>query len=243
MLTYTGHPTIGTLCYIGMQENKSTSTKIKLSVKAGPIEARFDGETLSAEAVIPHNVHVHALPIDLQSIVATQPGLRSAFASSAAGAHVDAFPMVSIVKGMTFVMVELPSVEQHLSAVKFSSRAIPTAAEKIDEDWETTILDPMFFVKLPPSEAGTIRLRTRVVVQDVGEDPATGSASCGLAAYLSLLDGKAGKTYQFEMTQGVEMGRKSQIRVRVQLDETGQGVKSVWLSGRSIIVSEGVIRL
>ena len=79
--------------------------------------------------------------------------------------------------------------------------------------------------------------------QSIGEDPATGSAACTLGAYTALQRGEAGKIYNIIVEQGVEMGRSSEIGVRVALDETGKAVKEVWLSGSAVQMTEGTIML
>ena len=77
----------------------------------------------------------------------------------------------------------------------------------------------------------------------IGEDPATGSAACTLGAYIALQQGATGESYSFVIEQGVEMGRDSEIGVQVTLDETGKGVKEIWLSGSAVQVTEGIIML
>ncbi len=70
-----------------------------------------------------------------------------------------------------------------------------------------------------------------------------GSAASALAAYLALQRGGGGTTYVFDVEQGVEMGRRSEIGVEVTLDAAGKGVKSVVLAGGAVLVSEGTLHL
>lgn len=83
------------------------------------------------------------------------------------------------------------------------------------------------------------RVRTRMV-EDTMEDPATGSAACALSAYLAL---KEKRTGIFEITQGVEMGRRSVIGVEVVVDGEGRRVESVRVSGSAVQVMEGSLRI
>ena len=70
------------------------------------------------------------------------------------------------------------------------------------------------------------------------EDAATGSAAGSLGAYL-VKHGKVGAGHTFEIMQGVEMGRPSQIEVEV----TQSGKKlTPRVSGAAVKVFEGVIR-
>ena len=88
------------------------------------------------------------------------------------------------------------------------------------------------------------RVSTRLVKID-REDPATGSAACTLASYLALKDGGEGRL-RFEVEQGVEMGRRSEIVVEVVLG-TGDGgdkvVKEVFLGGSAVPVMRGTLEV
>ena len=217
--------------------------------RAGPIEAEFDPETLRAEAEIPHNVHVHE-DVEVEAVLSTQPKLRRALASSSPagdGARVAAaggattVPLVSIVNGMTFILVALSDVEGQLGAVETSPVKVPNA--RLDEGWNDNVVNPYFYAVLPSSGQEVTRLRTRMISQVVGEDPATGSAACTLASYLALRSGDWGKVHGFEIEQGVEMGRPSRILVKVELEDGGKAVKRVRLSGSAVVVSRGTIEL
>jgi PhzF family phenazine biosynthesis protein len=70
------------------------------------------------------------------------------------------------------------------------------------------------------------------------EDPATGSAASALTAYLSLTEGKAKQTVAYGLTQGVEMGRRSDIHIQVQMNE-GVGIDKIVLGGAAVRVMEG----
>jgi len=87
---------------------------------------------------------------------------------------------------------------------------------------------------LETHEQGTAA-RTRAFVPGIGipEDPATGTAAGPLGAYLAsrnLIE----QGIWVVIEQGVEMGRPSQIEVRVQGTQ-------VEIAGRSVIVAEGTI--
>ena len=81
-------------------------------------------------------------------------------------------------------------------------------------------------------------LRTRMI-EGPFEDPATGSAACALSAFLILKL----KRYSmcFSITQGVEMGRKSDIEVYVMLNDVQDAVAEIELVGNAVKVMEGTI--
>jgi len=182
-------------------------------------------------------------------VLATQPGLDAAIKNEDAWLQAKGFPLVSIVRGMTFVLMELPSLEPHLAAVRIPNKKIE--GTKLDVGWETVILASMYYVRLSESttvdESGAtvhnVALRTRMIEDDIGEDPATGSASCALACYLALQNGAPSGKFVFDLTQGVEMGRQSDIRIDVRLNGDGKAIENVQLSGQSSVVMQGTLTL
>lgn len=136
---------------------------------------------------------------------------------------------------MTFVLIELKDLKA-LQNVTTTGSTI--AVDSLDEEWKDTFVALYFYVQVPHTE-GIRHLRTRMIEGPL-EDPATGSAASDLAAYLSLVHGKPGQTLEYEITQGVEMGRKSDINVQVVLG-TEKGIETITLSGGSVPVMEGHI--
>ena len=141
---------------------------------------------------------------------------------------------------MNFLMVQLSSVEEELSTVGLAASAIPDAASLIDKGWQPGFLGSYFFVVLPDSDDSVTRIRARMVDWAIGEDPATGSAACTLACYLSSRLGIASQGHTYMIEQGVEKGRRSLIQVRIDLNTTGE-IKRVRLSGKAVKVQEGRI--
>ncbi|KAI4225162.1 MAG: hypothetical protein L6R36_004108 [Xanthoria steineri] len=235
-LPFAGHPTIGTLVYLCTgpdfaKENKTQS--FTLQTKAGPIKANVSGDT--AEASIPHNVRVCKIPVPWQSILNVQPSLRSVEARFSTPC-----PLVSIVKGMTFVLVELPQVED-LAALTVGGPRVDSV--EWDQGWESFTAPYFYAIVSEDEEARHVAVRVRMIESTVGEDPATGSAASALSTYLALQRGTAGSTYSFSIEQGVEMGRHSEIGVKVTLNDSGDGVQDVVLAGSAVLVSEGKLYL
>lgn len=76
-------------------------------------------------------------------------------------------------------------------------------------------------------------------LNNIPEDPATGSASAALAAYLSGLDPRPDAVCDIAIDQGVEMGRPSGIGVEV-VKAAGR-VVSVRVSGRCVPMMQGTL--
>jgi PhzF family phenazine biosynthesis protein len=225
-LPFAGHPTIGTACYI---LGKSEKSKGRFNVKAGVIVLEYTNGV--ARASIPHNTHIHSTTdLTASAMLNWQKGLQPFYPSTANLK----LAVVSPVKGMNFAMVQLNTLEE-LAAVTLPGTELNFS---LDSTWSFGPCFSKFFVKMPDQHDGITRLRTRMI-EGSFEDPATGSACCGLAAYLVLEEGVQDATVKFEILQAVEIGRPSEIGVEVTVE--GGEIKKVVLEGRSVRVMEGKI--
>ncbi|KAI1203840.1 hypothetical protein F5X97DRAFT_282194 [Nemania serpens] len=253
-LPFAGHPTIGTAVLV--RHHLGNEGVRSLVTKAGPIGIQSFPSTSSSSsssssprdirADIPHNVHLHAKTLrDVLPSPEDNQGLHSNPAIRAA--ELDA-PAFSIVQGLTFVLVRLPSLDL-LREVKHHRLDFPgLAPHLLDEGWRESFISRYYYVELPGEDGGAggddVRsLRARNV--DLGfEDPATGSAASALGAYLTLVREKRGS--RFAVTQGVEMGRKSVIGVETTVVD-GEGgearLEHVYLGGTAVVVLQGTLRV
>ena len=273
-INFAGHPTIGTAISL-LPEGVET-----LVTKAGPIPITKLSGGGYVRAEIPHDLHLHA--IRLRDLVAREEAAGGQGRGEGGGgrgqgeertrrveqlqlsrrpvirdAELNA-PVFSIVQGMTFVLVELPSLEA-LAAVEFGH--LPPDDLLCDQGWRGGFVSKYYFVRTtgeqhdgraataspkgPGPGLDVLFLRTRML-EDSFEDPATGSAACCLASYLSATEGgRAGDgdsngnrdeihTRKYEITQGVEMGKESNIHVEVTVKAST--VQSVFLAGTAIQV-------
>jgi PhzF family phenazine biosynthesis protein len=233
-LPFAGHPTIGTACYaLGtlVPGGSSAAKQGRLQIPAGTVEAVFANGV--AKAAIPHKVHLHSeTAFSVESLEAWQPSLRGG------GGRVLGIDLVSPVRGMNFVCVELESLEVLGLVGCTGSRP----AAKLDEEWNVGFVGALFYVRTGEEQGKDgekiVRVRTRMI-DGIMEDPATGSASCALGALLSLRARERSVIY--EITQGVEMGRRSDIGMVVTLKEGLDGVEKLELSGSSVKVMEGKV--
>ncbi|KAF4554565.1 Phenazine biosynthesis-like protein [Elsinoe fawcettii] len=225
-----GHPVIGSAVHALKMVG---AKKGRFVTKAGKVEFSMD-DAGRVRAVIPHDVHLHTgFRFAGEEVGRQQPGLAKVLGKGLGGLEVST---LSIVRGMTFVYVRLPDVEA-LGKVELFSEKL--RAEELDEGWNRGVLMMMFYVETERQE-GLVKSRTRMI-EGVFEDPATGSASCGLACLLSMQEGleKDGLRV-YEMTQAVEMGRQSDIGVDV--DVQGGEIKSVALKGTAVEIMKGAVR-
>jgi len=224
-LPLAGHPVIGTACYVlGALAKGEGITKGTFLTKAGRIDLEYDAVKRTAKAAIPHSVRIHSSVYSRYELERLQPSI---------GVLPDSSPIVSIVKGMIFVLVALDS-QDALTFVNTTPYPVNVA---LDKDWGDSFVASYFYYRLPNSDADIVRLRTRMIEGSL-EDAATGSAASTLAAYLTLQEGKPGKSVRYAIVQGVEMGRRSEIFVDVKLDDSGK-IETVHLSGGAVKVMEG----
>ncbi|OTB06286.1 hypothetical protein M426DRAFT_319026 [Hypoxylon sp. CI-4A] len=250
-IPFAGHPTVGTAVLVRHHLQPAVETTT-LVTKAGPIElspleeeeeeegkGKDKGNAIRAR--IPHNVHLHAAT--LAQALATNPDDDNAGLSPVPEireAELRA-PVFSVVRGMTFVLVPLPSLEL-LARVDTSYRLdfhkLPRPL--LDKEWRESFVCRYYYVDLG-EEHGARNIRSRMVEMGF-EDPATGSAASALASYLTLNEEKKGT--RFKITQGVEMGRTSHISVETTTRETGDGgveLVDLWLGGTAVVVTKGYL--
>jgi hypothetical protein len=72
------------------------------------------------------------------------------------------YPIVSIVKGMTFVLIELDSLEA-LQCVGLSSMSLSSDKMGLDEGWSGTFVGMYFFARCGAGTNGETLLRTRMI--------------------------------------------------------------------------------
>ncbi|GKU11355.1 unnamed protein product [Fusarium langsethiae] len=235
-LPFAGHPTIGTAIFLRSQGVKT------MIAKAGEINFEFH-ENDSASAAIPHNVRLHAHCLTQPEYEAGSGDEVAQVAAAENGAR-----LFSIVNGMTFALIQLPSLDI-LGAAKVGAMAY-ISGDLQDEGWKHDFDSRRYYFVLLGSDRSSDgkrlvqNVRTRLVKRTM-EDPATGSAACALACYLALY--KLSEDFiQFRITEGVEMGRESLIMVGVAVEKGGGGerkVKTVHLGGNAVEVMSGTLRI
>jgi trans-2,3-dihydro-3-hydroxyanthranilate isomerase len=233
-MPFAGHPNVGTAFVLGRQgevlgrpvsggmrfEEKAGLVAVELLSEAGEVE----GATIDAPRALVVGKTFEA------AAMAKCLGLTSA--EIRLGHH--APTEVSV--GIEFVVVEVEPAA--LSRMVLNIDGFRAAAIRSDGTYGR--LSVFAYAR----EAGNIdRLRARMFAPLAGtfEDPATGSASGALGAYLASLDQRADGEYRISIEQGVDMGRPSEIKLSVS-KSSGQ-VTSVRISGRCVHVMRGVLEL
>lgn len=223
-ITFAGHPTIGTAIYVA-QHASAYPGITSLCTLAGTIPFKYDSTTSNVTVAIPDDVHIHASTLPNPN----NPSLT--------------VPIVSIVKGMSFALCQLPDL------ATLSTRSGPlippqdrykTDLLDVGSGWDVGYTGSFYFVDLGTDDEGVRQLRTRSIPDY--EDPGTGSASGALCCYLAITEGMKG-LQRFKLVQGVDMGRRCDIWADVEMRADGSGVDGVKLSGTAVEVMEGTLRI
>ncbi|KAH9939274.1 uncharacterized protein BXZ73DRAFT_99478 [Epithele typhae] len=228
-IPWAGHPTVGS-GFFAARAHPSRPIVLRPPAGAMPVARVLDaaGALTGARVRVAADFRDHGL-LPVPGLTAMQTALRADDYAGGSGAR--GFPVASIVKGMTFILVELASVEALGRLRPCATRVRP--AEGVLGSHEG-LVGLYAFVRLG-EEGGVVQLRTRMLLGPM-EDPATGSAASALSSWLSMQKGPG--RWSMRITQGVEINRPSEIFVDVVIAQSGS-VESVELSGSVCEVMRG----
>jgi trans-2,3-dihydro-3-hydroxyanthranilate isomerase len=210
-LPFAGHPVLGTAFLVGERSGRSI---VRLRTGAGMVPValtRSDGRIVYGEME--------------QPIPAIEPYARADELLDALRVDGSELPIDAYTNGPQHVYVALGS-EEAVAAVRPDMAALA----------ELPVGANCF------AYVGDARVKTRMFGPGVGvpEDPATGSAAGPLALHLAR-HGRIGFGEEIEIRQGVEIGRPSLLRARVE--GSAERVERVLVGGSAVIVARGEYRL
>lgn len=231
---FAGHPNVGTaLVLAGMDGlfGRPLGQGMRFEEAAGLVDVTLltgpDGTVTAARIAAPE-------PLSVGESVA--PALVAACCGLPAEAiRCDGHAPVIVSVGLPFAVAEIADLDR-------LGRARPqTEGFLAAEARHPGKAGPFSLFLYARTGDNTLRARMFAPLDDVPEDPATGSASAALSAYLARLAPEADLHARFEILQGVEMGRPSRIAVTV--DKRDGEIAAVHLEGGAVPVMEGTIRL
>lgn len=232
-LPMAGHPTVGTSFVLAREHmiarRDSGETDITLEEGVGPVPVRVSfegGEPVFAEMS--------------QPLPAFGPRLADAGAAAAMlsleAEDIDAsLPLEVVSCGVPFLFVPLRSLD--------AARRVRPRAELIERAAADGI-PPEVFVFTREVEGADSTVHSRMFAPGIGitEDPATGAASGPLGCYLvrhGLVE--CDPAAEIVSEQGLEMGRPSFIRIRIE--QKGGDVTAVRVGGQCHFMGEGFIEI
>jgi predicted PhzF superfamily epimerase YddE/YHI9 len=204
---------------------------------------------------VPFQFHVHSNQVPIEKVISIQPHVQ--IVPTIERVKGKSYPAVSIVKGMTFTLVDLTDAPEVFAALR------PGEAPEVelDRDWSPSFVGCLFYkiVGLAEQEGEpTIHnIQARMITHGV-EDPGTGSACCALACYLALNSRSSPKPEKEEVSdspadsvekveaktkdlkieqktermvfgiqQGIEMGRACTIAIEVDVKTDSESKTSI----------------
>ena len=225
---FAGHPNIGTafvLAETGELGGKEVLESICFEEKAGlvPIKIlqhpnsprQFElkaPETLTARPFEAVSTITDALSLNLDQIIEKH------------------HPPSSASVGLPFLIVEVRDTSA-LADIRVNLESFSSLLEQGSP--------PYIFVYTQNTSQADIQARMFAPLDGITEDPATGSANCALAALLAQHSGLPSGDFSWEVLQGLEMGRPSQLRVRAK--KANGSVTGSWVAGNCVMVAEGFI--
>ena len=231
-MPFAGHPNVGTGYVLARRMTEvpehltfeEPAGLVRVHLQRGPDQA-ISGARISA----PHSLQIgDDVPLD---VIADCAGLDPADIATAA--HTPLFASV----GVWFVLAEVASIEA-------LSRAAPDLAAFRDAAAQRDLPGSRFSLHLYARHDGeATRLRARMFAPLSGtiEDPATGSANATLAALLTALAPGVNVTLDYDIEQGIEMGRPSRLLAAAR--KTGEGPVTATVAGDCVPVLRGWLDL
>ena len=208
---FAGHPTLGTSYLLRHVINRQPASTITLNLGVGPITVRFDGGDV---LWMRQNKPKFGEVISSES-VAAELGLDIDLLDAR-------FPCQRISTGLEFLIVPLIDYGALRQARPPQSRRLAEA----------------FLLFCPGGYNSSQRIQARVFAVELGvtEDPATGSASGCLAAYLVEHRFFGDTEVSTRVGQGYEINRPSQLYIAAS---KSQGLYAIEVGGKVRHVAEG----
>jgi trans-2,3-dihydro-3-hydroxyanthranilate isomerase len=230
---FAGHPNVGTahvLATAGSLFGRPVGDRIRFEEKAGLVEIAVSrspegtvtGTTIRAPGPLTVGASITA------DVLAPCIGLKNDDIATAR--HEPVFASV----GLKFILVEVTSLD---ALARATARIEPLAALRAAHADEQCDCATFLYTWVG---ADHVRARMFAPFDNVAEDPATGSASAALGAFLTTLGENAAERHLL-VEQGVEMGRRSLIRLHVTTRDGS--FDHVTISGASIPIMRGELHL
>lgn len=232
-LPFAGHPTVGTAILLASDRApelmRGQGVVIAMELAIGLVKAEVrqpPGKAARAVFDLPRLPELVAEPARDPALIATALGLD--ISDIGAPGHA----VHNATGGVPYTMVPLSSPDALARARSAATPAFEAAFGGTSH--------PCCYLYV---KTGATRWSTRMFAPLAGipEDPATGSAAAAFAATLMAFETPGGGSSQHVLSQGVEMGRPSEIVLTLQI--SGGRLESASVGGEAVIVSEGALYL
>lgn len=241
-LPFAGHPIVGThwlLAHLGRVKLQAPSVKVTFELGVGLRSACLnvtDGKVTSV--MTDHQQPIFGAPANSEQVAR----LARALQLPVEAITDTGFPVMWVSTGLRQLFVPVRSLAevQGINSSKVNAGILDPVCTELDP-LENANFEVM--VLCTQTEYPTSNVHTRMFAPGIGllEDPATGSASGGLGAYLihNRVLPTTAPTTRIISEQGIEMGRPSFITIEV--DGTPENIQMVRVGGTVIPLIEGDI--
>jgi trans-2,3-dihydro-3-hydroxyanthranilate isomerase len=233
-MPFAGHPTLGTAILLAEMKSKpgcAISTEIRLELKAGltPVKVTRIADHCSGILTAP------VIPFHVAQPLPSAADTARALNLDVADIGFEGHGIASLEGGPRFFYVPV------------KSRAALEKSMVIQPYW-STLIKPMggvdaayIYARGGDGKATDFRARMYSPTGGILEDPATGSATALLAAQLLTAETLADGTHGWNLEQGYEMGRPSDLRLEV--DVKAGKLAAVRVGGSALRVMSGEIEI
>jgi trans-2,3-dihydro-3-hydroxyanthranilate isomerase len=232
-IPFAGHPNVGTAFVLGQRTElfgQPLGDRLCFEEQAGLVEVQL----LREEGMVTGATIRAPRPLELGDEPA--PDLIARWASiDVALVRTDRAPPVIASVGLPFALAELVDL-QALAAARPDLAAFHEAAAhhpRAGGDFS------LFLYVRSDTDPSRIRARMFAPLDNVPEDPATGSASAALAALLASRDFRQDGEIRLTIEQGVEMGRRSVIMLSAT--KAAGAVTDVRITGHCVTAMQGSV--
>ncbi|HEY6218877.1 MAG TPA: PhzF family phenazine biosynthesis protein [Gemmatimonadaceae bacterium] len=228
-LPFAGHPTVGTahvLAATGSLELTGDLTRIVFEEGVGPVPVTIrtrNGQPVFAQLTAAKRPEIGPPP-------PSRDRLADMLSLDAAMIRDGAFAPQSVSCGLHYLFI--PLVDR---------AAVARTRLRLDI-WEQLlggfVTSKVLVFALDPERSGS-DVHARMFAPGVGvpEDPATGSAAVGLAAYLAARDARRDGTLRWVIEQGFEMGRPSILEA--EADKQNGEITATRVGGSTVLMTSG----
>ncbi|AUC61184.1 trans-2,3-dihydro-3-hydroxyanthranilate isomerase [Cyanobacterium sp. HL-69] len=229
-IPFAGHPTIGTaflLAKLGKFSLDSEETEVMFREGVGNVPVMVfkneDGK-IWTQLKAP-------CPPEFYTDCPSRKDLAQVLSLDLDDLMVDNFVVEGASCGLPFLLIPLASLEA-LSRAKINLGV-----------WQRVLKDfwsPHVYIFVPTGK-DSFQGRMFAPALNITEDPATGSAATAFAGYLAKYQAQSEGCWRWNIAQGLEMGRPSQIRA-IALKQN-HIINEIKVGGESVIVTEGDLKL
>lgn len=239
-MPFAGHPTLGTAALLAELKHKpgcSFETTITLELKAGLTPVRVSRIADRIHGVFTAPVVPFHVPVRLPSVEEAARALNLDPAEIGFGGH----GLASCEGGPRFFYVPVKS-RAALEKSKILEPHWSRLLEGVNINERISTIDAVYIYTRGGDGAGTaFRARMYSPTGGIPEDPATGSATVNLAAQLLTAEKLADGTRRWQIEQGYEMGRPSDLTL--EADVKDGALAAVRVGGSAVRMMSGELEI